>query len=638
MKTSTIFALATLFVTPAAFAEVVSHPPLRKTPAVANRPLENGVVYFVNSAQGDDAADGSKENPWKTIQRAADSLKAGDTLVLRGGVYYENVSLSLKGTPEKPITIRAYPGESATIDAAWREFFESPASAWEPVPGSKIGEYRSTRQYPNQRNVLGSFGDSMIGLQSYYHAQDLRAEGEVVDWIDWDNQAEKDIKPLYCGPGVWHDPVDGRIYARLADTHLPDPCVNYRGETDPRKVPLLLAPFRATPLRLDAAEHLRFQDITIRGAGYAAVEIDQSVGIEFDNVTVYAGTYGLRLTGVRHLKFLHSRLYGNVAPWTFRADGSKRDYPGRPYRNLSRLNTHALVEIYNGGESSVYATPQSDFWEFAHSEFTDAHDAVYFASVNGSFHHNLVDNMQDDGLYLSPMYLRHRLDQKDPRIDIYQNTFRGVLTSLAFGGTELSTSDQFFIYRNLFDHTVPIPTGRATAKKPEASFSFGKPIGDHGSPPWPAMTFYHNTFVCAEAQRDAAMATLGASKTIYPRRVFNNLYLHQARLPGYSGPDPAANAVEDGNLFWSPGADAAAAEKFFTKYRASETYAASKAIHPAGSSTNSQVGDPKVGKNYLPGAGSAAKDAGIDLPADWPDPVRKTDAGKPDIGAFPVVP
>ena len=31
-----------------------------------------------------------------------------------------------------------------------------------------------------------------------------------------------------------------------------------------------------------------------------------------------------------------------------------------------------------------------------------------------------------------------------------------------------------------------------------------------------------------------------------------------------------------------------------------------------------------------------AIDAGVDLPGDWPDPLRTKDAGKPDLGALPL--
>lgn len=34
-------------------------------------------------------------------------------------------------------------------------------------------------------------------------------------------------------------------------------------------------------------------------------------------------------------------------------------------------------------------------------------------------------------------------------------------------------------------------------------------------------------------------------------------------------------------------------------------------------------------------AGSPAIDAGVELPASWPDPLPDSDEGAPDIGAFP---
>src|SRR5262245_7429798 len=67
-----------------------SHPPLRVPPPLQAGELTKGPAYFVDSARGDDAHDGSKAAPWQTVNHAIGHLKAGDTLYLRGGVYYEN--------------------------------------------------------------------------------------------------------------------------------------------------------------------------------------------------------------------------------------------------------------------------------------------------------------------------------------------------------------------------------------------------------------------------------------------------------------------------------------------------------------------------------------------------------------------
>jgi len=59
---------------------------------------------------GDDAADGSPERPWRTLQRAADSVQAGDRVSVAAGDY-DGFNLENKaGTAEEPIVFSAAPG------------------------------------------------------------------------------------------------------------------------------------------------------------------------------------------------------------------------------------------------------------------------------------------------------------------------------------------------------------------------------------------------------------------------------------------------------------------------------------------------------------------------------------------------
>ena len=640
---TTLTMLPLVLVAMGAIEVAESHPRLREVPKGPNRTLAKGPARFV-AADGDNAGDGSENRPWKTIGHAVTKLRPGDTLYLRGGTYYEQVYLALTGRPDAPITIRSYPGEQAIIDGSLAEFTQSPATAWQPDPAGE-GRYISTKAYPNQRDILGYFGDSQIGLQTYYYAKDLFAKSELIDWENWDDTENSDLKPLYCGPGLWLDRATGRIHCRLAHTHLPEPVANYKGETDPRKLPLIVAPFDSVPLTLDAVRHVRLQDLTIRGAGYHAVKLKDCQHVEIDNCTVWCGAYGLDLTGTEHFRLVNSRLFGSVAPWTSRSDASKRDYPGRPHRNLTRLNTHALLAIDSGRESSVFAYPQNDKWEIAHCHFADAHDGLYLGTINCQFHGNLVENLQDDGIYLSPMYQRHRLEKTDPQIHVFSNTFRQLLTPLAFGGDVAATYDTIFIYRNLIDLRRPVYTGRPSVREAEARISTGKPMGDHGSPPWPAMNIYHNTFVIAEPARDAALVTLGATRAGNPRRVFNNLYVHQARLPGFVPPAADGDVISDGNCYWSPLADEKQAAALFNKFRASEQFAASQQKYPPGCEANSRCADPRLtalpadpfaASDFSPAAGSPLVDAGVPVSADWPDPLRSADAGQPDIGAIPA--
>ena len=85
-------------------------------------------------------------------------------------------------------------------------------------------------------------------------------------------------------------------------------------------------------------------------------------------------------------------------------------------------------------EFEVFAHPCNDNWEISYCEFTNSHDGPYLGGVSMKFHHNLIEETQDDGVYLSPMYPRHLFMGSGAEIHIFQNVFRGCLTALAFGG------------------------------------------------------------------------------------------------------------------------------------------------------------------------------------------------------------
>lgn len=71
--------------------------------------------YFV-ATNGSDSNPGTFSNPWRTIEKAAEMLVAGDTVYIRGGVYQEAVEFNNSGTNSAPIKILAYPGEIPVID------------------------------------------------------------------------------------------------------------------------------------------------------------------------------------------------------------------------------------------------------------------------------------------------------------------------------------------------------------------------------------------------------------------------------------------------------------------------------------------------------------------------------------------
>ncbi len=73
---------------------------------------------FYVSTTGNDSNPGTQTAPWRTVQHAADTVRAGSTVNVRGGIYEEIVNIKASGNAtDGYITFRSFPGETAVLDA-----------------------------------------------------------------------------------------------------------------------------------------------------------------------------------------------------------------------------------------------------------------------------------------------------------------------------------------------------------------------------------------------------------------------------------------------------------------------------------------------------------------------------------------
>jgi hypothetical protein len=79
-------------------------------------PSRSGATFFV-STTGNDANAGTSSAPWRTIQHAANTVHAGDTVQVLGGVYNESVTIPSSGNATAGyITFESAPGQTAILD------------------------------------------------------------------------------------------------------------------------------------------------------------------------------------------------------------------------------------------------------------------------------------------------------------------------------------------------------------------------------------------------------------------------------------------------------------------------------------------------------------------------------------------
>ncbi len=79
---------------------------------------ETGTTYYVaQTAKASDDNPGTKELPFRTLQKAGEIADAGDTVIIGGGTYREVLKPKNSGTSDAPIIYKAADGENVVISA-----------------------------------------------------------------------------------------------------------------------------------------------------------------------------------------------------------------------------------------------------------------------------------------------------------------------------------------------------------------------------------------------------------------------------------------------------------------------------------------------------------------------------------------
>jgi hypothetical protein len=239
---------------------------------------------------------------------------------------------------------------------------------------------------------------------------------------------------------------------------------------------------------------------------------------------------------------------------------------------------------------------------------------------------------------------------------VYQNHISRVLNPFTAHASqptflEHEPGSGVYVYRNLID--LRQGTYKGPPSSPDHSGAFlNEPTKlichDHGSPIQAPYYVYHNTFLMTEAAfRNYYAFSWGSHTRGTSRRVFNNIFLQIKGLPGlnFAGTSTEDDFQADANLLWGVLEGSSQTGDFFAKFRQSSTFAASKQVYLPGWGAHDRFADPRLMSldqdasqscDYRLRPDSPAIDAGIELPADWPDPLRAADRGAPDIGALPA--
>jgi hypothetical protein len=117
---------------------------LLSAPAL-NIPSLNGNTFYVSRASGRDSNNGSLDAPWRTIMHALERARAGDTILVRAGVYNENITFPRSGARDAPITLAGYPNERPVLDGTGlssRDCFSVTTQSYLTIDGFIVRNYK----------------------------------------------------------------------------------------------------------------------------------------------------------------------------------------------------------------------------------------------------------------------------------------------------------------------------------------------------------------------------------------------------------------------------------------------------------------------------------------------------------------
>lgn len=577
---------------------------------------------FYVATDGDNANPGTLAQPWRTLAYAIGRLTAGQTLVVRGGTYFESsVRIAVTGTAGAPITIREMPGEEAIVDAGYPQFRTAGNSDWELVDAGK-SIWRSTASFGGANQVYGYFGpeNGSWRLVPYESYADLNATGE--------NYSE--ATPYYCGPGIFWNSVDQRIYVRTQrSTYQARFGLSVPANLDPRQTPMQIGPSRSVLNVTSAARYVVVSGLELRGGERIGDLPNGSHHLTFRGCDMRIGRYGFIVRGGFHdLFFDGNTVRGYFPPYVARSDIKASVNP-------AHLMQDAAFEINDA----------TDQIEIANSRFLGMFDAIdtYGTPTNMRVHHCEFGTIRDDVFEIATAGYEIRFDH---------NYCHEVTQGVAWNGSTappLAFAGRKYVHHNVIDTSQeqlygradPLglsydkwlgPTGNGMASGP--IFSLHETGGLNAPDPWKV---YRNTFV---AGADVDNEGLGVAymfpggNPAYPHEVFNNVFVQRGnQWIVRRGRVADGSQCFDGNLYFRShsnpttslleGYTSGTTTRSFTNlysFVTSSLWTASRTYYSPGWEVAGVEADPGLDANYKPSATGPAASGALDLSAKgWPD-------------------
>ena len=244
-------------------------------------------TYYVATTGLDSRTTTQAQNPatpWQTIQKAATTAVAGDTVNVAAGTYQERVTFPNSGAAGQPITFIGAGPTSTIVDGG------TSASGWEPASGFTTGVYEIAK-------TAYGFGGPVPG-----HAT---VNDKMFVFVTPNSSPDdRGIINIAAGSAQW----DG-MEAVCADYPTFTRC-RFRDGADPDTKNLKLAPFRVGAFTIDNKSYLTVSGFGFKNAYHCARITNFAHHITYDNNRCTHGAYSVEISfGAHHVTLSNSQWF-----------------------------------------------------------------------------------------------------------------------------------------------------------------------------------------------------------------------------------------------------------------------------------------------------------------------------------------
>ncbi len=215
---------------------------------VASKFANNAAIYYV-SPDGNDMNLGNLGHPFKTLEKALEIVKLGETIYVRGGTYYcdKTIVFDKSGEEGKPIRVWAYENERPVFDfsTGQGEGFLIKAAYWRlkglSVTGAELPGIclKSIQAHHNIVEYMTTYGNELSGVWlksgaafnlilncDSHHNFDPATNGQNADGF----AASSGVGPgnIFRGCRAWNNADDGFDFFRLIDSVRAESCFAWR--------------------------------------------------------------------------------------------------------------------------------------------------------------------------------------------------------------------------------------------------------------------------------------------------------------------------------------------------------------------------------------------------------------------------